>query len=289
MGRSARPRLRITAGLGVAAVLLAGCATSPPPLPQAAPGELPQAWLKPLAAEPCPGPLKTRVHLRIETPDQPGVNLDGTLKMRPPSSLRLSGRIGVFRPIFDLLANRDSCELLVHEPRRFWITPRGAPEWRSMNPSAWVEVLGWALCPGSLVRRLLPDGPGRVEDRIWRVAGAISETPYRVELRIDPRSRSVTEIRIAGGNGEAVLARLGGYRWFRGAWMPRVLDLFAPGDGGTLHLRADLVGLQAVDPAEVGEPSLVRPPGWAPAGEREPIPFPVPQTAAPGNRLPSSP
>lgn len=271
----------------MSAVLL-GCASQPPPLPAVRPETMPGAWMDLLAAAPCPDALQARVHMRLDAPGQPGVNLDGTLKVAPSGVLKLDGRLGVFRPIFNLIATGDEAQLLLHEERAFWVTPRGEADWAGMNPSAWASAVGWALCPSRLLQSLEPGEPGRVEGSDWIVRGALRGESIAVEVRIDRRNRALREIRLVASDGVEVGAELEGYRYLGEAWIPTAFTLALPHPEGTLRLRATLSGLGAPDPEVLRSIGILRPPGWM---ELEaPIPLPVPREhVEPGHRAPPRP
>ncbi|MCA9726513.1 MAG: hypothetical protein KC729_02455 [Candidatus Eisenbacteria bacterium] len=249
--------------LAVLAVILAsGCAHRPPPLPGVPPSDLPDAWLQELRAQPCPGRLQARLRMRIEAPGEPGVRVDGSLKTSFPDTLKVSARLGAFRPLFALQARADSCELLLHEERAFWVTTRAKPDWDRMDPAAWVQALEWALCPGQLAADLRGADAGRMERGIWIVEGGLVGQPGRARLEVDPRSRSIVGIELLDPD-VVVRAELHDYHTFDdSAWLPTRIDLEVPQPDGRLRLRLEMLGLRGLSAQEIGEVTLPRPSGW---------------------------
>ena len=298
-GRRGRAALGI-ALLAVASgtILGAGCASRPAPLPAVRPETMPDAWIDLLIAAPCPATLEARVAMRVDAPDQPGVNLDGTLKFAGSGAsgedglLKLDARLGVFRPIFNLIAKGESAQLLIHEERATWVTPRDEPDWDGMNPSAWAAAVGWALCPAALLRELEPEGAGRVQGDTWSVQGRLpsgSNRPgtsgdgdgLRVEIRVDRTDRSVEAIRLEGAAGAAVTASLESYRYFGDAWIPTVVHLSLPQPEGRLELRAILKGVHTPDPEVLDRIEILEPPGWIQVTEPMALPIPTESGADP--------
>lgn len=251
----------ILGGAAVAVSLVAGCASTPPPLPDAPASALPSAWLDVLNAMPCPDPFRSRVRLRMEIPGRQAVQLDGDLKLAPSELLKLDGRVGVFRPVFNLIALSDSTELLIHDEQAYWITARDAPDWKRMNPSAWTRAVEWALCPQALLRELDPSGPGEIEDATWRIEGTLRGTPYAAEVVVGLGDRAVRQLRVREGGDAIVEAKLGGYRYYGEAWMPTVAVLTLPHPEGLLTLTASLSGPGPLE-ASAWEIEILRPPGW---------------------------
>jgi hypothetical protein len=257
--RAPAPLLRLGA---LSAIALWGCAPRPPALPGVRPADLPEAWLSELGAAPCPGGLEARLRMRVEVPGEPGVRIDGTLKARLPDSLRVTAKLGVFRPLFVLHARADSCGLLFHEEKAYWVTSRDEPDWRRMNPSAWARALGWALCPQSLARGLETDDPGRMEGRDWVVEGTMPGESGRMRMRVDPESRSVVGVELL--DPELVArAELRGHRFLGEHWIATRVDLEVPRAEGRLRLQVELQGPGELGPGAVGDIPMLRPPGWA--------------------------
>jgi hypothetical protein len=225
-----------------ALLLVLGCATTPPPLPSARPDALPAAWLDPLREAPCPASVDARVRLRVDPPDRGAVQLDGDLRAVLPDTLRLSGKVGVFRPVFQFVTVAGFSELLLHDARRFWIVPSDSPDWELMNPAALRRAILWSLCPQSIVHSFRPDGAGTMSGRVWTVAGELTGTPYRLELAIEPHSRSVREITLQTGEEVLLRARLSDYAFLGDAWVPRLAELLIRQPEGPTEITIELVG-----------------------------------------------
>jgi hypothetical protein len=253
-------------------LLLGGCAAQRVPLPFVTPDQLPDAWLDVLAAEPCPDPFRARVRMRLSAPNQPSVRLDGTLLADVPDHIRLSGKLGVFRPIFNLFAVPDSCEMLIHDDSTYWITARDQADWAAMNPSAWGTVLEWALCPQGLLRRFVPEEAGRVDGREWTVSGRLQDTPFRAELVFDRKDRRLLSIVLRDWDGAesgpvAVSARLRDHEAIGTRLLPTLLEFVLPHPDGTLNLTVEIAGLSSLGLDELVGKGLVRPPGWTAVGK----------------------
>jgi hypothetical protein len=253
-----RARLAVPA---LAWLVLSGCATHPPPLPAALPAQLPGAWLGPLASAPGPGPFRSELRIRISTRNRPQATLNGTLRAILPDTLEIGAQFGPFKPIFALHADADSCELLLHGEARYWIVAREHPDWELMTPAAWAQALEWALCPADLLRRLEPDGPGRMgEDGLWEISGPVRGTPFRVEARVDPRRRSVRGLRVSQSGVLRLEARLGAERRVGEAWIPTELTLRSPKEN--LVLETELLGPKGSPRSGLRIGPVVRPTGW---------------------------
>ena len=246
-------------------LLVTGCATSPPPLPSARPEALPDAWLGPLRAAPCVASVDARVRLRIDPPDQRAVQLDGDLRAVLPDTLRLSGKVGVFRPVFQFVTVAGFSELLLHDAQSFWIVPSDSPDWELMNPAALRRAILWSLCPQSILHSFRPDGRGSMSGRTWTVTGELSGTPYRLELAIEPRSRSVREISLGTATEELLRARLSDYAFLGEAWVPRRAELRIRQPEGPTEITIELVGASELESGALEGKGLVQPPGWRPA------------------------
>jgi len=265
-------------------LLLGGCAAQRVPLPFVTPDQLPDAWLDALAGEPCPDPFRARVRMRLGVPDHPSVRLDGTLLADVPDHIRLSGKLGVFRPIFNLFAVPDSCEMLIHDDSTYWITARDQADWSIMNPSAWGHVLEWALCPQGLVHRIVPEGAGRVEGREWTVSGRLEGTPFHAELVFDRKDRRLLSIVLRDRTEEepqpvAVSARLRDHEEVGTQLVPTRLEFALPHPEGTLNLTVEIAGLSPLGLDDLVGKGLVRPPGWRAVGRGGTAVFPIPETA----------
>jgi hypothetical protein len=213
-----------------------------------------------MATEPCPPPLWARLRIRAELPGEPAVTLEGMLQAIPPDTLRLTARFGAFRPAFVLLADADSSELLLHSTREVWVTPREAPDWTNLNPSAWTTALAWALCPADLFRRLRANDPGRVEGRLWTLTGEIEGSPWSAVIAVNTRSRSLVDLALAGEDGVAVRVRAVGHGEVGGAWLPERMEIARPADG--LLLRIERLAGGHLAPGDRPSFLLLRPPGW---------------------------
>jgi hypothetical protein len=246
----------------LAAVWTSGCAHRPPPLPGVTPGELPGAWLDELAAAPCIPGLQARLKMRVDAEGEPAVRVDGTLAAVLPDTLKVTARLGAFRPLFVLHARADSAGLLFHEERAYWISSRGNIDWDRMNPSAWARALQWSLCPQALARELVATGPGRMEDRIWQVEGTIPGHDGTVRLHVDPRSRAVVGIDLLEDKDLVARARLRNYRYLGEFWIPTLVDLEVPQPQGRLELRVEILAPGLRDGRDFGEVPMLRPPGW---------------------------
>jgi hypothetical protein len=222
-----------------------------------------------MAAEPCPGPFSARLRIRVEIPEQPDATLEGKLEAIPPDTLRLTARLGAFRPAFVLLANADSCELLVHETARYSVAPRTAPDWEAMNPAAWAEALLWALCPRELFRRLRPDGPGRVDSGVWTVTGKIAGSPWKVQAALHVRTRSLVAIDLSQGGPALARVACGRHSSAGGTWLPGRLEVSRASD--RLVLRVERLSAGSLGPGEAPAVAILRPRGWA----REPAAAPA--------------
>ncbi|MEZ4651265.1 MAG: hypothetical protein R3E97_21235 [Candidatus Eisenbacteria bacterium] len=243
---------------------LTGCATTPPPLPAAYPDELPSAWLDALETGPCVSSIDARVRLRIDPPDGGAVNLDGDLRASLPDTLRLSGKVGVFRPVFQFVTVAGFSELLLHDARSYWIVPSDEPDWELMNPAAWRKAILWSLCPQSLLHTFRADDRGTMTGRVWTVSGTLVGTPYAVSLDIEPRSRSVRAIRLRSGAEELLTADLGQYRFVEGAWVPQRAALRIRQPDGMTEVVIELVGASGLGVGALEGKGLVQPPGWDP-------------------------
>lgn len=243
-------------------LVLAGCASAPPPLPGARPEALPEAWLGPLREAPCPPALSAHVRLRIDPPDRGAVRLDGDLRASLPDTIRLSGRVGVFRPIFQFLSVAGFAELLLHESRSYWIVPSDEPDWEVTNPAALRQAILWSLCPTTLLRSFRAADRGRMVGRTWQVAGELVGTPHPVRLYVEPRSRSVREIHLGADEDLRLVARLDDYVFLGSAWLPQTIELEIPGPDGATAIVIGLSGLELLDPGATEREGLVQPPGW---------------------------
>ena len=248
-------------------VLLLGCATTPPPLPAAYPDELPEVWLDALESGPCVASIDARVRLRIHPPDRAAVNLDGNLRASLPDTLRLSGKVGVFRPVFQFVTVAGYSELLLHDARAFWIVPSDEPDWETMNPAAWRRAILWSLCPQSLLRTFRPDDRGSMSGRLWTVSGTLVGTPYAVTLDVEPKSRSVRSIRLENAGDELLTAELGDYRFLEDAWVPQRASLRIRQPDGMTEITIELVGASNLAPGALEGKGLIQPAGWEPVFE----------------------
>lgn len=256
--------------LGSLLIVLAGCASQPPPLPAALPSALPGAWLDPLRACGCSGPFRSHLRLQVTAPGHATTTIDGSLRAILPDTLWLTAGIGSFKPLFALLASADSAELLVHPQARYWITPRSAADWDSMSPATWARALHWALCPADLLRQFVPDGPGTMDADLWTLEGTVPRDSLRLRIRIDPQTSSVREIRISRSGVERCLARLASMTRVGTTWIPTVLDLRLPRDG--FRLQAELLAIKPTARSALALPAFPRPPGWAQVREGEIVP-----------------
>jgi len=246
---------------GVLLLVLSGCAARRPALPAVPSRELPGAWLRLLADRPCPDPFWARLRLRLEVPGQPGVTLEGMLRAQAPDTLRLTARLGPFRPVFALLANPDSAQILLHDAGEFWLVPRAVPDWAAMDPAAWSEALSWALCPARLLQRFEAEGPGNVAGSRWSVAGRLRGTPWGAALTMDTRTGALLSARVRGGEAVAFELTAGRHGSVGGAWLPGRMEIRRPLDGLAINIERVAGGKQ--DPGEITPRDLVRPPGWS--------------------------
>lgn len=199
--------------------------------------------------------------MRVDAEGEPAVRVDGTLAAIIPDTLKVTARLGAFRPLFVLHARADSAGLLFHEERAYWISSRDRVDWDRMNPSAWALALQWSLCPQALARELDAAGSGRMEDRIWQIDGSIPGHDGTVRLHVDPGSRSIVGIDLIDGEVTA-RAKLRNYRYLDTFWIPTVIDLEVPQPQGRLELRVELHAPRLHDGQEFGEVPMLRPPGW---------------------------
>jgi hypothetical protein len=251
----------------IACILLligSGCANHPPPLPPLLPGESPARWIQAMGDDPCPAPLRAELRLGLQGEAIRRVHLDATLVASLPDTLRLTGRIGAFRPLFALLALEDSCEVLLHQQGKYWITDRGDLDWNEMNPSALAQAFTWILCPSRLIRRLQIDDPGKDEEGLWSFSGLLPESPYRVLLRVDRSHRALRQLILTTKEGVRLIANLDGYRWWGAGWLATTAELRLPGPG--LILTAEIQSCRKGARKDLGGVVLVRPPGWQAAG-----------------------
>ena len=250
-----------SATLLAAAVLFGGCANFPPPLPVVSPAELPGAWLEAIAAQSPPPPIEARVRRRVRIQEQPAGNLDGMLRMVCPDTVSLSARLGAFRPVFALAADRDSAALWLHEVGRYGVGPRSAPDWERLDPAAWATALTWLIHPADLLRRLEPDGPGRLEEAIWTVGGILRDTPWRAALRIDTRTRTLAGLQIERSGEPILVLEAARPRAWNGFWLAERFDLRSPRDG--LSLQITRLGIGSWHDGERRMPRRGRPVGWS--------------------------
>lgn len=272
-----------TASLCLGLLFLVGCATTPPPLPGTRPEALPGAWLEPLRDAACPVSIDARVRLRIDPPDGAAVQLDGDLRAVLPDTLRLSGKVGVFRPVFQFVTVAGFSELLVHDARSFWIVPSDSPDWELMDPAALRRAILWSLCPQSILSSFRADGRGTMSGRLWTVTGDLVETPYAVELAIEPKTRSIREITLRTtsdpASPELLHARLSEYAFLGDAWVPRRAELRIGQPEGPTEVGIELLGASELAPGGLAGKGLVQPPGWTPA---ERLGITLPEEIAPG-------
>lgn len=245
-------------------VFFAACAPTRRPLPAVPRDELPDRWLAELAGEPCPPPFDARLMIRVEARGEPSVTLEGMLTARLPDTLRLSAGVGAFRPAFVLRADVDSCELLLHDESRYWITARETPEWRSLSPAAWSAALTWALCPASFFRRLELDDAGRFESGSWVATGRVRGSPWRAVARVRPADRALTALVLADDEGVLTEIRSSRISSVDGIVLPERLEILRPRDGWRFLIqRRSLNRL----PDDRGiDVRLLRPPGWSAGG-----------------------
>lgn len=258
--RAVRPRAA-AATLLAAAVLVVGCANLPPPLPAVSPAELPEAWLEAITAQPPPPPFESRLRIRVRIPEQPAGSLDGILRMACPDTVSLSARLGAFRPVFALAADRDSAALWLHEAARYGVGPRSAPDWERLDPAAWATALIWLIHPADLLRRLVPDGPGWLEEGIWAVGGALRDTPLRAALRIDTRTRTLAGVQIERSDEPILVLEAARPRSWNGFWLAERFELRSPRDG--LSLQITRLGIGSWHDGERRMPRRGRPVGWS--------------------------
>jgi hypothetical protein len=226
--------------------------------------------------------------------------MSGQLRADLPAQLRLGAHYGAIGPVFALLANADSCELLFHRERLYWTSARDAPDWRRLNPSAWVRAVEWALSPASLIHSIRfdsdgampsagadttaktdgPAGAGRgeaaddgtpngvdpgqpAEDRLWSRSGKVAAAGLGILLRGEPGSRLLKDVSLWDGPEPLLTIRFESYFQREGGPLPRKLAIFSPRD----HLRVDLE-IQGWEAASAMDepPTPLRPPGWLPVG-----------------------
>jgi len=199
--------------------------------------------------------------MRVDAEGEPAVRVDGTLAALLPDTLKVTARLGAFRPLFVLHARADSAGLLFHEDRAYWISARERIDWDRMNPSAWARALQWSLCPHALARDLSPAGPGRMEGRIWEVEGTVPAHHGTVRLHVDPRSRAIVGIDLLEEDLVA-RARLRNYRFLGEFWIPTLIDLEVPQPDGRLELRVELHAPELRRKDDVVEVPMLRPAGW---------------------------
>lgn len=213
-----------------------------------------------MSAEACPPPLWVRLRIRAELPGQPALTLEGMLQAVAPESLRLTARFGAWRPAFVLLARPDSSELLVHEAARYWVAPREAPDWATLDAAAWASALAWTLCPGEFFREFLPREAGRIEDGRWTVNGGLARTSWGVRVTLNIRTRALLALEVADGDVEVARIRASGHETAAGAWLPERLEISRPVEG--LRVRIDRVGAGRLSGAEMPSFELLYPSGW---------------------------
>lgn len=190
------------------------------------------------------------------------MRVDGTLAAQIPDTLKVTARLGAFRPLFVLHARADSAGLLFHEERAYWISSRDRVDWDRMNPSAWALALQWSLCPQALARELDTTDAGRMEGRIWQIDGSIPGHSGTVRLHIDPGSRSIVGIDLIDGDLVA-RAELRNYRFVGTIWLPMRIDLEVPQPQGRLEMRVELHAPRVRDEGDFGEVPMLRPSGWS--------------------------
>ena len=98
--------------------------------------------------------------------------------------------------------------------------------------------------------------------RVWSVQGELVGTPYPLVLAIEPRSRSVREIRLGDPADPLLVARLDDYRFLGEAWLPQSIELEIRAPEGPTTVSIALSGVRRLAPGELAESGLVQPPGW---------------------------
>ncbi len=250
--------LAITAVAG----LLTGCVTTPPPLPTVRADQLPASWVEIMQEEACAPPFSARVRLRVDPPDRSAVRLDGTLRATLPDTVRLSGKVGVFRPVFQLVSAEGQSELLIHDERSYWIVPSDRPDWNRMNPAAWRQAIEWSLCPARIFQNLDDADGARLDEGVWNVSGRLRGSPFDVDIAVDPKRRSVLALRLREGEVLHMEASLFDHEFVGGAWVAQRTEFRLQTPGGPLEMDVELVGPSEIDRGEFEGKGLVRPPNW---------------------------
>jgi hypothetical protein len=240
--------------------ILAGCATHPVPLPPLTPAGEPQAWFSEMEGSPAPAPFKATVRIRIQPEGRRAVTINGSLAAALPARIKLNAQVGPFRPVFALLANPDSCELLIHSEKAYWLGSRRDVDWEHMSPAAWTQVLCWAFNPGSLFVAIDPQGPGAVRNGLWIVEGTLRGAFFPVHLEVDPKDRALERLRIGPPEQPRALCTLARYRRFGEAWLPSSVDLILPPE--RLRMTVELLRMQRAGAGEPGVEAMLRPKGW---------------------------
>jgi hypothetical protein len=247
-------------------------------VPHGSPGPavLPPAgpWIRSLGEHPCAGPFRGHLRLRIQAAQGRPLGLDGALSAAPPETLRLSARVGPFRPVLALLAGADSCELLLHDQAAYWITPRGRPDWERMDPSAWATALGWALAPSRLLAAFRPETELAFSAGLAWCEGTLAGTgqeggePLHLRAGLEPGTGRLKEFRVRAAGADLVVGTLDRYRKVAGGEVPTSLQVDMPGLKWGLHAELrDMVALRDRVSLREGFP---RPPGWRRASSLEP-------------------
>jgi hypothetical protein len=256
------PRRPVLLGVfsgGLSLLIVCGCAGRGPTSGPPATGTPSAAEIRQL----CPSVISAAVRIRVEPQTGPGATIDGTLHAILPDTLVLSGRLGVFHPLFALRADADSAELLLHDAKRYWVSARADEEWSQLNPSAWARVLGWALCPGDLLARLDDVRPSGGDARIRYLTGRLRASPYLAELGFERRSSQLVLLRIRDGDSLVLESRQRDFRRRGRATLPGVMEMQIPPQ--SLSIRVELLRVDTSRSSHSPETGRLRPAGWTPA------------------------
>ncbi len=205
------------------------------------------------------------------------MTMSGQLRFDFLRQIRLGAHYGAIGPVFALLADRDSCELLFHREKRYWLSARDEPDWGRLNPAAWTRAVEWALAPASLVQEIEFEsaGPatGHEGSGAWARSGRLRASGLGIRLRGDAGSGALQDVSLWDGVDPILSIRFESYDRRDEALLPRKLSIYSPRD----RLRVDLEILGWAPEEPGGEAaSMLRPEGWLPVREGD-VPSYLPQ------------